>query len=350
MISKLLALKIGLLGPASKQAAMRFKTAGVIVTLVLVMLVVASPSGAQQVGRVSRIGFLGAVTPEDFPHLEAAFREGLREFGYVEGQNLLIEYRWAEGQAERLPELAADLAQLKVEAIFCITSAAARAAKNATSTIPIVFVGVSDPVRYGFVASLTQPGGNMTGLGHFTPELNGKRLELLKEVRPQLTRVAVLWNTGNESHEEQIRDLAGPAQALGLQLRAVGVQKSEELEGAFQAMAKEQAEALMVLASSLTHRHLTRIADLAMKHRLPSIMEFSEFADAGGLIMYGPTWADMFRRGGNLLGKILNGAKPTDLPVEQPTRFALLINLKTAKAIGMAIPQSVLFRADRMIE
>jgi ABC-type uncharacterized transport system substrate-binding protein len=329
---------------------MRLGTAGFVVTLALATLAVPFPSGAEQAARVPRIGFLGAVTPEDFPHLEAAFREGLREFGYVEGRNTIIEYRWAEGRAERLPELAADLVRLKVDTIFAITSAAARAAKNATSTIPIVFVGVSDPVRYGFVATLARPGGNMTGLGHFTPELNGKRLALLKEVLPQLTRVAVLWNTGNESHEEQLQDLAGAAQALRLHPLPVGVQKPEELEGAFQAIALDQAGALMVLASSLTHRHLTRIADLAVKHRLASIMEFSEFADAGGLMMYGPTWTDMFRRGGNLVGKILKGAKPADLPVEQPTRFVLIVNLKTAKALDLTITPSVLARADRLIQ
>jgi putative ABC transport system substrate-binding protein len=305
---------------------------------------------AQQQPKVPRIGFLGAVTPEDFPHLENAFREGLQEAGYVEGRNLVIEYRWAEGKAELLPELAAELVQLKVDAIFCITSAAARAAKTATTTIPVVFVGVSDPVKYGLVAKLAQPGGNMTGLGHFTPELNGKRLELIKEVVPGLANVAVLWNTGNESHEEQLKDLAGPARTLGMQLHPVGVDKPEEFEGAFQALAQERPGALMVLASSLTHRHLRQIADLAVKHKLPSIMEFSEFTDAGGLLMLGPTWAGMFRRGGALMGKILKGAKPAELPVEQPTRFALFINMKTAKAIGVDIPPTLLARADEVIE
>ena len=320
------------------------------IAMVLATLCIPLASHAQQAGKVPRIGFLGAVTPEDFPHLEEAFREGLRELGYVEGQNLAIEYRWAEGRAERLPDLAAELAQFKVDAIFAITSAAARAAKSATTTIPVVFVGVSDPVRYGLVASLARPGGNMTGLGHFTPELNGKRLELLKEAVPRLSRVAVLWNTGNESHEEQLKDLASPARTLGMHLRPAGVQKPEDLEGAFQTMAKEQAGGLMILASSLTHRHLTRIADLAVKHRLPSIMEFSEFADAGGLLMYGPTWASMFRRGGQLVGRILKGAEPGDLPVEQPTKFELVVNLQTAKALGLTIPQSLLIRADKAIE
>jgi putative tryptophan/tyrosine transport system substrate-binding protein len=305
---------------------------------------------AQQLAKVPRIGFLGAVTPEDFPHLENAFREGLQEAGYVEGRNLLIEYRWAEGKAERLPELATELVQLKVDAIFCITSAAARAAKDATTTIPVVFVGVSDPVKYGLVTGLARPGGNMTGLGHFTPELNGKRLELMKEVVPGLVRVAVLWNTGNESHEEQLKDLAGPARTLGMQLHPVGVEKPEELDGAFQTIVKERPGALMVLASSLTHRHLRQIADLAVKHKLPSIMEFSEFTDAGGLLMYGPTWAGMFRRGGALMGKVLKGAKPAELPVEQPTRFALFVNMKTAKALGLDIPPALLARADEVIE
>jgi putative tryptophan/tyrosine transport system substrate-binding protein len=313
-------------------------------------IVVAPPASHGEQANVPRIGFLGAVTPEDFPHLENAFREGLREAGYVEGRNLVIEYRWAEGKAERLPELAAELARLKVDAIFCITSAAARAAKSATTTIPVVFVGVSDPVKYGLVTRLAQPGGNMTGLGHFTPELNGKRLELIKEVVPGLAHVAVLWNTGNESHEEQLRDLAGPARTLGVELHPVGVQKPEELEGAFRAMVKERPGALMVLASSLTHRHLRQIADLAVKHKLPSIMEFSEFTDAGGLLMYGPTWANMFQRGGVLIGKILKGAKPAELPVEQPTQFALFVNMKTAKALGLTIPPSLLLRADQVIE
>jgi putative ABC transport system substrate-binding protein len=320
--------------------------------LAIATTVLAMPLAAkgQPTGKIPRIGFLGAVTPEDFPHLENAFREGLREAGYVEGRNLVIEYRWAAGKAEQLPELAADLVRLKVDAIFCITSAAARAAKDATTTIPIVFVGVSDPVKYGLVASLAQPRGNMTGLGHFTPELNGKRLELIREVIPGLARVAVLWNTGNESHEEQLRDLATPARTLSVQLRPVGVQKPEELEAAFQTMVKEGSGALIVLASSLTHRHLRRIADLAVKHQLPSIMEFSEFTDAGGLLMYGPTWANMFRRGGVLMGKILKGAKPAGLPVEQPTQFAFFVNLKTAKALGLTIPPSLLLRADQVIE
>ena len=241
---------------------MRLRIAGFVFTLALTSLAVPLPSGAEQTARVPRIGFLGAVTPEDFPHLEAAFREGLREFGYVEGKNTLIEYRWAEGRAERFPELAADLVRLKVDTIFAITSAAASAAKSATSTIPIVFVGVSDPVRYGLVRSLARPGGNMTGLGHFTPELNGKRLELLKEVLPQLTRVAVLWNTGNESHEEQLKDLAGPARALGMHLWAVGVERPEDLEGAFQGMIKERRFYLCNLDPKTPDLHLKILAPL----------------------------------------------------------------------------------------
>jgi ABC-type uncharacterized transport system substrate-binding protein len=320
-----------------------------VYALLALILTTIHLADAQQTKKVPRIGFLGAVTPEDFPHLEEAFREGLREFGFIEGKTLVVEYRWAEGRAERLPEMAADLVRLKVDAIFAITSAAARAVKGATATIPVVFVGVSDPVRYGLVSSLARPGGNMTGLGHFTPELNGKRLELLKEVVPGLGRVAVLWNTGNESHEEQLKDLAHPAKALGVHVRPVGVEKPEELEAGFQVMVKDRAGGLVVLASSLTHRHLGRIADFAIRHRLPSVMEFSEFADAGGLLMYGPTWAGMFRRGGQLVGKILKGAKPADLPVEQPMKFEFVINLKTANQIGLTIPPNVLARADKII-
>lgn len=324
----------------------------ILVAAILGLATVAAPpaSYGQHAANVPRIGFLGAVTPEDFPHLEKAFREGLREAGYVEGRNLVIEYRWAEGKAERFPELAAELVRLKVDAIFCITSAAARAAKNATTTIPVVFVGVSDPVKYGLVAGLARPGGNMTGLGHFTPELNGKRLELIKEVVPGLAHVAVLWNTGNESHEEQLRDLASPARTQGIQLHLVGVNKPEELEGAFQTMVKERLAALMILASSLTHQHLRQIADLAVKHKLPSIMEFSEFTNAGGLLMYGPTWGGMFHRGGALMGKILRGAKPAELPVEQPVQFALIVNMNTAKALGLTVPPSILAQADEVIE
>jgi len=325
-------------------------TVGIIVALALGTLAAPLAADAQQPAKVPRIGFLGPVTPSDFPHLDEGFRTGLREFGYVEGQTVAIEYRWAEGKAERLPDLATQLVGLKVDAIFAITSAAARAAKQATTTIPVVFVAVSDPVKYGLVASFARPGGNMTGLGHLTPEVNEKRMQLLMEAVPGVSRVAILWNPGEESHEEQLRDLAGAARTLGVQLRPVEVARPEELEGAFRTMSGVHAGALMVLASSMTHRHLGKIADLAIRHKLPGIMEFSEFAEAGGLMMYGPSYADMFRRAGNLVGKILKGAKPADLPVEQPTRFELHINLKTAKALGLNIPQSVLVRADQVIQ
>lgn len=296
-----------------------------LLTLAIAILAAPLPAGAQQPAKVPRIGFLGPVGPSDFPHLDEGFRAGLREFGYVEGQTVVIEYRWAEGKAERLPDLATELVRVNVDAIFEITSAAARAAKQATTTIPVVFVAVSDPVKYGLVASFARPGRNMTGLGHLTPEVNEKRLQLLKEVVPTASRIAILWNPGDESHEEQLKDLAGAARTLAVQLRPVEVDRPEDLEGAFRAMSSMHAGGLMVLASSMTHRHLGKIADLAMKHKLPGIMEFSEFAQAGGLMMYGPSYADMFRRAGNLVGKILKGAKPAGLPVEQPTRFELHI-------------------------
>jgi putative ABC transport system substrate-binding protein len=305
---------------------------------------------SQEPKRAPRVGFLGPVTPADFPKLDNSFREGLRELGFIEGGNMTMEYRWAEGKAERLPDLAAELVRERVDAIFAITSAAARAAKQATTTIPIVFVAVSDPVKYGLVASFARPGGNMTGLGHLTPEVNEKRLQLLKETVPSASRVAILWNSGYESHEEQLKDLAHAARSLTLSLQPVEVRKPEDLEGAFQAMKGARADAVMILPSSMTHRHLSRIADQAVKHRLPSIMEFSEFAEAGGLLMYGPRYAYMFRRAGNYMGRILKGTKPADLPVEQPTRFELVVNLKTARTLSITIPQSMLLRADEVIQ
>ena len=312
----------------------------------------AAPFGsfAQRQGKVPRIGFLGPVTPDDFPKLDESFRAGLRELGYVEGGNVAIEYRWAEGKAERLPDLAAELVLEKVDAIFAITSAAARAAKNATASIPVVFVAVSDPVKYGLVASFARPGRNMTGLGHLSPEVNEKRLQLLKETLPSISRVAILWNAGEESHEEQLKDLASAARALRLTLQPAGVQTPEGLEGAFQAMKRGRADALMILPSSMTHRYLSQIAEQAVKHRLPSIMEFSEFAEAGGLLQYGPSYAEMFRRAGNFVGRILKGTKPADLPVEQPTRFEFVINMKTAKALGIKIPDIIMLRVDKVIE
>jgi putative ABC transport system substrate-binding protein len=316
------------------------------------LALIAAPFGAaaQEARKVPRVGFLGPVTPADFPKLDNSFREGLRELGFVEGGNMKMEYRWADGRAERLPALAAELVREKVDAIFAITSAAARAAKEATTSIPIVFVAVSDPVRYGLVASFARPGANMTGLGHLTPEVNEKRLQLLKEAVPSASRVAVLWNSGYESHEEQLKDLASATRALGLSLQPVEVQNPEDLEGAFQRMKAAHVDALMILPSSMTHRHLSRIADHAVKHHLPSIMEFSEYAEAGGLLMYGPSYAYMFRRAGNYMGRILKGANPADLPVEQPSTFEFIVNLKTAKALGIVIPQSVLLRADALIQ
>ena len=321
-------------------------------TVLALIALGASPlaAEAQEAKKVSRVGFLGPVTPADFPKLDNAFQEGLRDLGYTEGENMTMVYRWAEGKAERLPDLAAELVGEKVDAIFAITSAAARAAKKATTSIPVVFVAVSDPVKYGLVASFARPGGNMTGLGHLTPEVNEKRLQLLKETVPSASRVAILWNSGYESHEEQLKDLASAAQVLRLGLQPVEVEKPEDLEGAFLAMKAGRADAVMILPSSMTHRYLSRIADQAVKHRLPSIMEFSEFTEAGGLLMYGPRYAYMFRRAGNYMGRILKGAKPADLPVEQPTTFELVINLKTAKALGLTIPQLVLLRANEVIQ
>ncbi len=330
---------------------MRHRIAALPCAIALALLAAPPASDAQQPAKIPRIGYLGGTTPSAFPHFLERFRQGLRELGFVEGQNVTIEYRWAEGKADRLPALAAELARLKVDVILAAGgSPGALAAKQATTTIPVVFVGVADAVGLGLVASLARPGGNLTGLAFLTPEVNEKRLELLKEVAPGVSRVAVLLNPGSASHEEQLKGLVAAARALGLQLQPVGVQRADEFEGAFAAMSRGHAGALMILPSPVHHRNLKQIADLAAKHRLPSMCEFDEFVGVGGLLAYGPSWADTFRRAGAYVGKILKGAKPADLPVEQPTRFELLVNLRTAKALGLTVPQMVLFRADKVIE
>jgi len=267
----------------------------------------------------------------------------------VEGQNFAIEERWAEGRAERLPDLAADLVRLKVDVIVTGSTPGARAAKQATTKIPIIAVVVGDPVGTGLVASLARPGGNLTGLSDITVDLSAKRLELLKEVAPTASRVAVLWNPTHPTNPLQLRETQVAAQALGLTLQPVVVGSSDELERAFAAMMRERASALLVLAETLTLLHRRRLADLAAKNRLPAMYPFREQAEAGGLMSYGPSIPDMYRRAAVYVDKILKGAKPADLPVEQPTRFELVINLKTAKALRLTIPPSVLIRAEEVI-
>jgi ABC-type uncharacterized transport system substrate-binding protein len=298
---------------------------------------------AQQSGRVYRVGLLGIGEPQ-------VLRQILREAGYVEGQNLAIEWRNAEGRPERFGDLAADLVRLKVDVIVAANPAATIAAKNATASIPIVMVNTPDPVQLGLVASLGRPGGNITGTTSLSADLSVKQLELLKEAIPQAARVAVLWNPINPWHRLALKAAESAARSLVVQLHSVEVRVAEELEGAFTAMTKARADAVLVLSDPMTFFHRTRIADLAAKRRLPTMHGVRGYVDAGGLMSYWANQADLYRRVASYVDRILKGAKPGDLPIEQPTKYELVINLKTAKALGLTIPPSVLARADEIIQ
>jgi putative ABC transport system substrate-binding protein len=278
-----------------------------------------------------------------------AFRQGLGKLGHVEGQNFAIESRWAEGKYDRLPGLAAELVLLKVDVILAVAVPAIRAAKEATSTIPIVMAIVVDPVATGLVASLARPGGNITGLSNMAPDLVGKQLEMLKEVVPTASRVAVLWNPANPGNAPQMRAAEVAARTMGVRLQPVDARNPNDLDSAFAAMTKERAGALLVLVDSMLNEQRTRIADLAAKSRLATAYGLPEHAQAGGLMSYSANRSDLFRRAATYVDKILKGAKPGDLPVEQPATFELVINLKTARALGLTIPQSLLARADEVI-
>ncbi len=304
---------------------------------------------AQQPKKVPRIGCLVGGSRSSESAREDAFRQGLRELGYVEGQNIIVEYRFAEGKLDKLPELATELVASKVDVIVAQAPAAVRAAKKATSTIPIVMAHGGDPVVQGFVASLARPGGNVTGLSNFSAELSGKRLELLKEAFPKVSRVAVIWNPDAPGPVLTFKELEIAAKALKVQLESLQVRGPNDFEGAFQA-ARERAGSLVVIQDVVTVTYLKRIVDLAAKNRVPAIYMEKEFAEAGGLMSYGPSQRDMFRRAATYVDKILKGAKPADLPVEQPTKFELVINLKAAKQIGLTIPPNVLVRADKVIK
>jgi len=305
---------------------------------------------AQQAGKVYRIGYLSAGSDTSNPRVREAFRQGLRELGWVEGQNIIIEYRWAEGRFDRLPDLAAELVRLKVDIIVAPATPAAAAAKKATGAIPIVMIGVGDPVGTGFVASLARPGGNITGSSYSVGlEIIAKQLELLKEAVPKVRRVAILSNPTNPAHPLWMSEIKDAGRSLGVQLQFPEAQGPTEFDGAFAAMAKERAGALLVMADGMFMLHRTRLADLAAKSRLPSL-GYRELVEAGGLMSYGPSLPDLWRRAATFVDKILKGAKPADLPVEQPAKFELVINLKTAKALGLTIPPSLLARADQVIE
>jgi len=314
-----------------------------------VLLALSFPAGAQHPGKIPRIGFLGAASASGYaPQLEA-FRRGLRDLGYVEGKNIILEYRWAEGTYDRLPVLAAELVRLKPDLVLTHGTAGTRAGKQATTTIPIVMAVSGDAVATGLVASLAHPGGNITGSSFFNPELAAKRLELLKEVVPALTRVAVLMNPGNPVNEVSLQAMERTARSLGLELQQVNVGGPEEFNAAFSTIVKGRAGALSVFDDAMLIAQARRVADLAAKNRLPTI-GFSELAEAGGLMSYGVNFPDLWRRAATYVDKILKGAKPADLPVEQPTKFEFIINLKIAKQIGLTIPQSVLYRADKVIK
>src|SRR6266849_6163022 len=322
------------------------------ITLLLGGLFSPSAAGAQQAAKVARIGFL-ALNLAPNPHLPEAFRQGLRDLGYVEGGNVEIEYRDAEGRPERLPALAAELVALKVDVILAGSTPQALAAKQATRTLPIVFASAPDPVASGLVTSLARPGGNVTGLSNIAPELVGKRLELLKQAVPGVSRVAVLWQpggSGEHTEKDMLKEVEVAGRALGVRLQFVEARGPADFDRAFSDMTRAHASALTSLGGSMFFNERRRLVDLAAKNRLPAVYPQREFVDAGGLMAYGPNFADLFRRAATYIDKILKGTKPADLPVEQPTKFELVINLKTAKALGLTIPQSVLLRADQVIE
>jgi putative ABC transport system substrate-binding protein len=279
-----------------------------------------------------------------------AFRRGLRDLGWVEGSNISIEYRYAEDRRNRLPDLAADVVRLKVDLIVASSTPEAQAAKNATREIPIVMVIPGDPVASGLIESLARPGGNITGLSSMSPQLAGKRLELLKEMLPKLSRVAVLWNPQVVGSSLTWKEIQVPARQLGVQLQSLAVRSPNELAKALDDAIRARAGALFVAPDPVIATNLKLIADFAAKSRLPSIYNWSEFADAGGLVAYGPDREDLYRRAATYVDKILRGAKPSDLPIDRVTKFELVINMKTAKALGLTIPPSILVRADRVIE
>ena len=305
---------------------------------------------AQQPAKVPRIGFLGNSTAALESNLVGAFREGLRDLGYEEGRNIVIEYRWAEGVYGRFPVLIAELVALKVDAIVTAGTPASVAVKNATTTIPLVMVAVGDPVATGLVASLARPGGNITGLTSMSVEMEGKRLELLREVSPKISHIAVLWNAASPIQVIEEEEVRAAAQVLGMKMLTLGVRTREQIDEALAAIMRERPDALLVLADRLFLHHRTRIMDFAAQEHLPGVHAYRELVEAGGLMSYGPSYADMHRRAATYVDKILKGAKPGDLPVERPTKFELVVNLRAARALGLAIPPAVILRADELIE
>jgi ABC-type uncharacterized transport system substrate-binding protein len=313
------------------------------------LLALCTSAQAQQPKKVPRIGFLSSVSPSSVSPRTKAFRQGLRELGYIEGKNIVIEWRFAEGKTDRLKEFAAELARLKVDVIVTGGPAVNRPAKEATVTIPIVLGFDNDPVGNGFATSLARPGGNITGLSTYYPEISGKQLELLKEIIPRLSRVAVLGNSIQPGNPQALRETELAAAALGLQIQYLDVREAKDIEAAFRAAGKDPVGAVLVLGNVVVTAHPKQFVELAAKSRLPAMYWSPEFVEAGGLMTYSVNIPDLFRRAATYVDKILKGAKPADIPVEQPTKFEFIINLKTAKQIGLTIPPNVLARADRVI-
>jgi putative tryptophan/tyrosine transport system substrate-binding protein len=315
-------------------------------TLLVLLFTLALPLNAQQTSKISKIGWLGeggAGSGREF------FRQALADLGYVEGKNLTIEYRYSEGRPDRLPALADELIRLKVDVLVTASGSIARVLKNATRTIPIVFLSVSDPVAVGLVDSLPRPGGNMTGFSIISSVLAGKRLELLQEIIPKLSRVAVLWNPYDSGSTQTWKESQLPARELGLQLHSMEIRSPDQFESGFKEAVRARSTALAVAQYPLAASNQKYIADLAVKSRLPAIYPRGDYAASGGMMSYGHDRVEPYRRGASMVDKILKGAKPADLPVEQPTKFELVINLKTAKQIGLMIPPHVLARADKVI-
>ncbi len=323
------------------------------ITLALALSLTPGPTVAQQPTRVPRVGIVWVGRASDVSPFHEAFRQGLRDHGYVEGQTIVVEVRYAEGRAERLPALLTELAARKPDVIVAPAASITRVAKQVTSTIPIVMANVSDPVALGFVASLPRPGGNITGIANLSEELTAKNLQLLTEAVPHARRLAALWDRASPTADAYRQIITGAARALGVALQTLEVGGPEEFEKAFAKARRQRAGALLVLAGRgepLLFTHRKRLMELVAQYRLPSMFGSAVYAEAGGLMSYGPNLPAMFRYAATFVDKILKGAKPADLPVEQPTRFELVVNLKTAKALGITFPQSILIRADQVIQ
>jgi ABC-type uncharacterized transport system substrate-binding protein len=324
---------------------------GLAVVLALSLVLTPNAADTQSSAKVHRLAYLGNSSAALESDLVVAFRQGLRELNYVEGQNLILDFRWAEGRYERLPALLAEAIRLNPDVIVTAGTPGALAAKNATSTIPIVMAVIGDPIAAGLVPSLARPAGNITGLASMSPETDGKRLELLKELVPRVSRIAVLWNSTNPNNAARIKDMQAAARTLRLTLEPlVDVGDSQQLDKGFGAIVAARAEALIMASDRALLAHRARIVDFAVKRWLPALYPYREFVEAGGLVSYAPSYPAMFRHAATYVDKILKGARPGDLPVEQPTKFELVINLKTAQALGLTIPQTLLLRADQVIQ